>query len=88
MAFRILFLARILLLSAQQSRKKIHLPGFSTPFTVLASNAQLTHAELIRAVRFLIASEYEAVQLYTQLAESTDHKVATQIDPMVAIRNG
>jgi rubrerythrin len=55
------------------------MPGFSTPFTVLASNAQLTHAELIRAIRFLIASEYEAVQLYTQLAESTDHKVAIQV---------
>jgi rubrerythrin len=55
------------------------MPGFGTPFSVLANNVHLTHAELIRAIRFLIASEYEAVQMYTQLAESTDNKIAIEV---------
>ena len=55
------------------------MPGFGTPFSVLANNVHLTHAELVRAIRFLIASEYEAVQMYTQLAESTDHKIAIEV---------
>lgn len=39
----------------------------------------LTHNELVRAIRFMIAAEYEAIQLYTQLAESTDNKLAQEV---------
>lgn len=39
----------------------------------------LTHDELVRAIRFMIAAEYEAIQLYTQLAESTDHQLARDV---------
>lgn len=55
------------------------MPGFSSPFSVLANDRKLTHEELVRAIRFMVASEYEATQLYTQLAESTDHPLAIQV---------
>ncbi|MFO7785517.1 MAG: hypothetical protein R6V25_12870 [Desulfatiglandales bacterium] len=37
-------------------------------------STKLTHEELIRAIRYSIAAEYEAIQLYMQLAESTDNE--------------
>ncbi|KQC16354.1 MAG: rubrerythrin [Methanosaeta sp. SDB] len=55
------------------------MPEFSSPFSGLASDRKLTDAELIRAIRFMIAAEYEAVQLYMQLAESTDHQLAIEV---------
>ena len=33
----------------------------------------------MRAIRFMVAAEYEAVQLYMQLAESTDNKLAVKV---------
>ena len=35
--------------------------------------------ELIRAIRYNIAAEFEAIQLYMQLAESTDNKKAKAV---------
>ena len=55
------------------------MPQFSSPFSGSASAKKLTKAELIRAVRFLVAAEYEATQMYTQLAESTDNKLAVKV---------
>ena len=55
------------------------MPHFSTPFSGLAHAKKLTKAELIRAIRFMIAAEYEGTQLYMQLAESTDHKLAITV---------
>ena len=55
------------------------MPDFGTPFSGLAHKGNITHEELIRAIRFLIAAEYEAVQLYMQLAESTDNKLAIAV---------
>ena len=52
------------------------MPSFGNPFEGLAANRKLTHSELVRAIRFLVAAEYEAVQLYVQLAESTDNELA------------
>jgi rubrerythrin len=46
------------------------MPEFGLPFSGLAEERKLTTAGLIRATRFMVAAEYEAVQLYTQLAES------------------
>ncbi len=48
------------------------MPEFATPFAGLVSKRRLTETELVRAIRFAIAAEYEAVQLYTQLADSID----------------
>ena len=55
------------------------MPEFSSPFSGRALDRRLTHEELIRAIRFMIAAEYEAVQLYMQVAESTDNKMAIAI---------
>lgn len=52
---------------------------FGTAFSGLANNRKLSETELIRAVRFMIAAEYEAIQLYMQLAESTDNKLAIEV---------
>jgi len=55
------------------------MPEFGSPFSGLAHDRKLTEAELIRAVRFMVAAEYEATQLYMQLAESTDNKLAQKV---------
>jgi rubrerythrin len=55
------------------------MPNFGSPFSGLANDRKLTDAELIRAIRFMVASEYEATQLYMQLAESTDNKIAQKV---------
>ena len=55
------------------------MPEFSNPFSVLKNDRKLTHDELVRAVRFMIAAEYEAVQLYQQTAESTDNELAKEV---------
>lgn len=55
------------------------MPEFAAPFSGLASPRKLTPDELIRGIRFLIAAEYEAVQLYIQLAESIDDELAKAV---------
>jgi len=55
------------------------MPEFGMPFSGMKSERKLTKEELIRAIRFLVAAEYEAVQLYTQLAESTDDKLSKEV---------
>jgi len=55
------------------------MPEFGNPFSGLAKEDKLTSAELVRAIRFMISSEYEAVQLYMQLAESTDNQLAKEV---------
>ena len=52
---------------------------FGTAFSGMAADRKLTKAELIRAIRFMVAAEYEAVQLYMQLAESIDDKIAKDV---------
>ena len=55
------------------------MPDFGTSFSGLAKDRKLTEPELIREIRFMVASEYEAIQLYMQLAESTDNKLAQEV---------
>ena len=55
------------------------MPEFGMPFSGLAKDRKVTKEELIRAIRFMIAAEYEAIQLYMQLAESTDNKLAQEV---------
>ena len=52
------------------------MPEFGNPFSGLKKERKVTHEELVRAIRFMISAEYEAIQLYMQLAESTDNKLA------------
>jgi rubrerythrin len=55
------------------------MPQFGSPFSGLANDRKLTEDELVRAIRFMVAAEYEAAQLYMQLAESTDNKLAVDV---------
>ncbi len=55
------------------------MPDFGNAFSGLAAGRKLTPEELVRAIRFMIAAEYEAVQLYTQLAESIDNELARRV---------
>lgn len=55
------------------------MPDFGTAFSGLANERKLTKSELVRSIRFMIAAEYEAVQMYTQLAESIDNKLAVEV---------
>jgi len=64
------------------------MPEFGSPFSGLANDRKLNREELIRAIRFLVAAEYEAVQLYMQLAESTDSKLALEVLKDIADEEG
>ena len=55
------------------------MPEFTTAFSGPPSDQKLKPEALVRAVRFLAAAEYEAVQLCMQLAESIDNKVAKEV---------
>lgn len=55
------------------------MPEFGNPFSGLKNDRKLTHDELVRAVRFMVAAEYEAIQLYEQLADSIDDKLAIEV---------
>lgn len=55
------------------------MPEYADAFSGLANDRRLTDQELIRAIRYMIAAEYEAIQLYMQLGESTDNKLAQEV---------
>ncbi len=55
------------------------MPEFGNAFRGLAAKRKLTHSELVRAIRFMVAAEYEAIQLYEQLAESIDNCLARKV---------
>jgi rubrerythrin len=55
------------------------MPQFGSPFSGVANSKKLTDEELIRAIRFMVAAEYEATQMYMQLAESTGNKLAVAV---------
>jgi rubrerythrin len=55
------------------------MPQFGSPFSELANGRKLTDEELVRAIRFMVAAEYEATQMYTQLAESSDNQLAVAV---------
>lgn len=55
------------------------MPDFGNPFSGLKNDRKLDKEELIRAVRFAVSAEYEAVQLYTQIAEATNDELASAV---------
>jgi len=55
------------------------MPEFGTPYSTLSAEKKITREELIRAIRFFVAAEYEAIQLYTETAESTDELLARKV---------
>ncbi len=56
------------------------MPAFENASSVLSFEGKtISKDELIRAIRFFIAAEYEAIQMYTQIAEMTDNKLAKEV---------
>jgi rubrerythrin len=55
------------------------MPVFGSPFSGLVNDRKLSHEELVRAIRFTVAAEFEATQVYMQLAGSTDNKLAVKV---------
>ena len=55
------------------------MPQFGSPSLELATGKKLTDADLVTAVRFMVAAESEATRLYAQLAESTDNQLAVEV---------
>jgi rubrerythrin len=52
---------------------------FANAFYGNASSRKLTHSELVRAIRLMVTDEFEAISIYTQLAESTDNALAKEV---------
>lgn len=55
------------------------MPDFGNAHSTLRLDHKLDNAELIRAIRFFIAAEYEAIQMYMQVAEATDDELARKV---------
>jgi rubrerythrin len=55
------------------------MPEFSSLFSGFTPGRKLTGAELIRAIRFMIAAEYEAVQMYMEVVEATENELAKRV---------
>ncbi|MBC7321274.1 rubrerythrin [bacterium] len=55
------------------------MPEFGSPYSTLSSSKKVSKEELIRAIRFFISAEYEAIQLYEEIAEATDDKLAKEV---------
>ncbi len=55
------------------------MPEFCSSLLSAKAGEKLTRNELIRAIRFMVAAEYEAVGLYTQLADSVDCEKAKAV---------
>ena len=45
----------------------------------MKADRKLSGPELVRAIRFMVAAEYEAIQLYQQTVESADNKLAKTV---------
>lgn len=55
------------------------MPEFCNSFYGNKCDRKLSDAELIRSIRLMVAAEYEAIQLYMQLVESTDNELAKAV---------
>ena len=55
------------------------MPVFGSPFSGLVNSRKLTNEELIRAIRFAVASEIEATQVYMQISESIENTLAVKV---------
>jgi rubrerythrin len=55
------------------------MPEFATPFAGNNNDRKLSKSELVRAIRFSISAEYEAIQLYMQIAESIDDELSKKV---------
>lgn len=61
------------------------MPEFSSPFSGLNADRKLTKNEVIRTIRYSISAEYEAIQIYEQIADSTDNELVKKV--MIDVAN-
>jgi rubrerythrin len=60
------------------------MPEFANSLTGLNLNRTLTNEELIRAVRGMIADEYEAIEMYGKVRDATkQEEIRTVIDSII-----
>jgi rubrerythrin len=52
---------------------------FANAFYGNANSRKLTQSELVRAIRLMVVDEYEAISVYTALAESIDNQLAKEV---------
>ena len=50
------------------------MPDFNSIQNIYNPNRKLSSTEILRAIKFSIAAEYEAIQLYQQIMENTNNK--------------
>ncbi|WP_300330403.1 ferritin family protein [Methanocalculus sp.] len=55
------------------------MPEFANPFAGNNINRKISHDELIRTIRYSMAAEFEAIQLYMQIADATDNPLAKEV---------
>lgn len=55
------------------------MPTFSKSFDRNNNNRKICKEELVRCIRFAIASEFEAIQLYEQIEEATENPEARKL---------
>jgi hypothetical protein len=55
------------------------MPKFDNPYSGIKLDKEMDENELIRAIRFAISAEYEAAQLYTQIAEVCNNEKAIKV---------
>jgi hypothetical protein len=61
--------------------------SFGNPFGVMNPDRKITKPELIKATRLMAAAEFEAVQNYMQVAESTDDALAKKFLRILQMKN-
>ncbi len=52
---------------------------FGNPFIVMNADNKLTKGEIIKAIRYSIADEFEAIQAYMHLHESIDDELVKKV---------
>jgi rubrerythrin len=55
------------------------MPEFANPFAGNSLDRKITHDELVRTIRYSMAAEFEAIQLYMQIADATDNPLAKEV---------
>lgn len=74
-----MFFTMVFIKHEKSYKKGGFMPEFATPFAGMHADRKLTKEELIRAIRYNIAAEFEAIQLYVQLHDSITDKVAQKV---------
>ncbi|MDD5418701.1 MAG: ferritin family protein [Methanomicrobiaceae archaeon] len=64
---------------APQTVEVYFMPEFANPFAGNSLGRKISDDELVRAIRYVIAAEFEAIQLYMQLVEATDNQLAKEV---------